>query len=263
MKYILGFLILLFVNSSFAGNPFWIQLDKKIIKSLVAINKDSIRSLEVYFLGKSQDKNMIELGFGWKVWAPSKSGGYISINSQFYYYNDSLVSFEITPNLPDEMYLRKRYLKWYRPFFEVSDENRIQPYSLNSNRLFQPLKEYDGKISRVDLNKLMYPSPNLTYSWTGGYSNSMQSSRIFFKEYSDTLDAEELEYLTYSINPLTRFYALEELMRRNKFVFEGEGRQSKWAERCFREVPKIKTLNGCIGSKEDSKSLVYYFSQLK
>src|SRR5690554_8186729 len=69
------------------------------------------------------DKNMIELGFGWKVWAPSKSGGYISINSQFYYYNDSLVSFEITPNLPDEMYLRNRYLKWYRPF--RSEERRV------------------------------------------------------------------------------------------------------------------------------------------
>ncbi len=95
MKLITSILFLSFTFILKAHNPVWVQLDKSIINGLVKIDKDSIHLIEKYFQSRKSDKDLTNLGFGWEIWSTSKSGGYISISSNFYYYKGSLISFEI------------------------------------------------------------------------------------------------------------------------------------------------------------------------
>lgn len=267
MKNILVIIIFLVANNLFAGNPVWTSMDKKMIKKLVKIDKDSIHHYESYFLGKNKEKVMLNLGFGWKVWAPTKPGGYITLSSEFYYFNDSLVSFKISPELPSEDHLRKKYIAWYDNYFHISVDNQIYPLLFNFERLSAPLDEYSGTLKSSEINRkvmaLMYPSPYLLYAWAGGYSNSMPHNRKMMMELSDSISFEELNYLTYSINPVTRFLAYEEMIRQNLVSMYGESDQNEWIRYCFLEIPTIETLNGCIGSTENTRQLVYYFSQMK
>lgn len=266
MKYLTSLLFFLFVHFSMAHNPFWSQLDKRLIRSLVKINKESTGEFEKYFKSSKEPKNMINLGFGWKVWAPSKSGGYISISSEFFYFNDSLVAFKINAELPDEKLLRKKYLKWYNGYFHLDQGSTLTPFFHNAKALFKPLPNIEDSLQFIELKQplssLMKPTPNLSYYWSGGYTGSISSNRKLFLENADSLSFAELKFMTYSINPITRFMAIEEIIRKNYIETACTRRDLEWYKRCFTEVPLIKTLNGCIGSTENSESLVYLFSRM-
>lgn len=250
-----------------AHNPYWTQLDKRIIKQLVRINKDSICLIEEYFGIPEHIKNKTNLGFGWTVWSPSKAGGYISISSDFYYFNDSLVAFQINAELPDEITLRDKYMKWYNHYFENQENNELKPYIFNMEVVYSPLKNMDENLRSIQLNNqlltVMKPTSSLYYYWSGGYSGSIASNRKLFLDYADSLSFKELKFMTYSKNPITRFMAIEEIIRKNYIETECTSDDLEWYSKCFKEVPKVFTLNGCIGSTESSETLVYMFSQYR
>ncbi len=267
MRYLVLIIFFLSVHSLSAHNPYWTQLDKRIIKQLVGINKDSTRLIEEYFGTPEHAKNMTNIGFGWTVWSPSKSGGYISIRSDFYYFNDSLVAFQINAELPDEVTLRNKYIKWYNYYFETNGNNELTPYFFNIESVYSPLKNIDYEIKSIQLKNqlitLMKPTSNLYYYWAGGYSGSIPSNRKLFMENAYSLSFVELKFMTYSKNPITRFMAIEEIIRKNYIETECTSKDLEWYEQCFKEVPLVKTLNGCLGSTESSENLVYMFSQMK
>ncbi len=267
MKYLAIILFCISTHFARAYNPFWTQLDRNLISHLVKIDKGSIQSFEKYFESSKRSKDLINLGFGWKVWSPAKSGGYISIGSDFFYFNDSLVSIEIHGELPDEKVLRKKYLKWYNDFFSLNENGDLTPFSFNIKSVSGPISNIADSLKFVELRKqvssLMRPSSSLYYYWAGGYSGSMPANRKLFLENSDSLSFTELNYMTYSINPITRFMAIEEIIRKNYIESECNQKDIEWYESCFKEVPYVKTLNGCMGSAESSKNLVYMFSQME
>lgn len=267
MRYIVLIIFFLSVHSLSAHNPYWIQLDKRIIKQLDGINKDSTCLIEEYFETSEHSKNKTNLGFGWTVWSPSRAGGYITISSDFYYFNDSLVAFQINPELPDEITLRDKYIKWYNHYFETNENNEPTPYFFNKESVYSPLKNIDENLKFIQLKNqlitLMKPTSNLYYYWAGGYSGSIPLNRKLFFEYADSLSFEELKFMTYSKNPITRFMAIEEIIRKNYIEAECTSKDLEWYEQCYKEIPKVKTLNGCLGSTESSEALVYMFSQMK
>lgn len=265
MKYLTCILFCISLHFAKAYNPFWTQLDRNIICHLVKIDKDSIQLFEKYFESSKRPKDMVNLGFGWKVWSPAKSGGYISIRSEFFYFNDSLVSFEINGKLPNEKGLRKKYLKWYKDFFSLNADGGLTPFSYNMKSVSEPISHIPDTLKSVELKKqlcsLMRPNSSLYYYWIGGYSGSMSANRELFLENSDSLSFTELNFMTYSINPITRFMAIEEIIRKNYIESECSQKDTEWYERCFKEVPHLKTLIGCSGSTESSDNLVYMYSQ--
>ena len=267
MKYTFLFVFFLSMHSLSANNPFWTQIDKKLIQQLVAIHKDSTHLLEDYFEKPEITKSKTNLGFGWTVWSTSRAGGYITISSNFYYYNDSLIAFQINPSLPDELPLRNKYIKWYNNYFETNQNNELTRYSFNIKSLCLPLKNSDDTLKSIHLKNelinLMIPTSNLYYYWVGGYEQSMPYNRKLFLENTNNISFEELKFMTYSINPITRFMAIEEIIRRNYIETKCTSKDLEWYELCFKEIPQVKTLNGCIGRTESSKSLVYFFSQMR
>jgi len=98
---------------SFGTNPFWVQLDKKIIQELNSVDKNNSNEVERYFINNRKSPQIKEnLGFGWKIWSPGVGGGYISVSGTFIYFNDSIVNYTLYSQLPDEKQLVGRYSEW-------------------------------------------------------------------------------------------------------------------------------------------------------
>jgi len=112
MKALLFLIFNLVVLFSYSQNPVWIKLDKKLINK-VADKCDSIDELEAYFSKKNKDEQKEYLGFNYWLKSTSLGAGYISIHCDFYYLNDSLVSYVLTPTIPLDI-KHQKYFKWYQ-----------------------------------------------------------------------------------------------------------------------------------------------------
>ncbi|MDX2359715.1 MAG: hypothetical protein QNK23_02835 [Crocinitomicaceae bacterium] len=243
----------------------WTNFDKRLIKNIVKIDKENPIEFEQFFIKKNCVMDTVNLGFGWKTWSPQIGGGYISLRGQFYYYNDSIVSYKISPELPSENELVNKYKHWYGDYFSYS-ENVILPLKSELEILSQPLTEYDGLIITDSLRPIfqeyMHPGSGSIYGVRGGYKNELLYNRKLFLSFSDSLENEELLLMMYSINPVSRFTAIEYYWRNIK-QFPQSDIIDAWIESCFLEVPKIKSMKGSVIRSEDSKSLVLGYSQTK
>jgi len=113
MRYLLISVMIILVSSkTFAYNPFWALTDKRLISAVIKLDKNNPKEIEQYF--KTQrihkcDTSKENLGFGWRMWTPGIGGGLISISARFFYFNDSLISYSLKPELHEEKGLQKRY----------------------------------------------------------------------------------------------------------------------------------------------------------
>ncbi|MBK6522687.1 MAG: hypothetical protein IPG08_10300 [Sphingobacteriaceae bacterium] len=124
-------LTLTFLVSSIKGhNPFWVHMDKVLIRKVTHLDKNNPKEIEAFFKSRSVENNPLhtteDLGFGWKIWTSSVGGGYVSIRVNFVYYNDSIVSYFLEPQLPEERSLKGRYKRWYTPFFLAKKMKYLQ-----------------------------------------------------------------------------------------------------------------------------------------
>jgi len=244
-----------------AYNPFWINADKKLITAITNLDKNNPKEIEQYF--KNQriqkcDSTKENLGFGWKVWSPGIGSGYIAISAIFYYYNDSIVSYSMTPQLPEEKGLFQRYKKWYKNYFEYSDSS-IQTFRFNESSILKPLKEYEGNINSISSEILNYMAPNsgTMYGYAGG--GIIQQNRTAFDKIKSYLTNEELVILLYSINPASRFTAIEYYWK-HKERFGKQESIDEWIEQNFKEIPTFKSTSGCFAVTEETRSYVYMHS---
>ena len=244
---------------TFAHNPFWTQQDKKLIEALTKIDKTNTSEIEQYFVSRlrlsSQKKE--NLGFGWTMWQTGIGGGYIAISAQFFYYNDSLISYSLTPQLPEEKGLQKRYKKWYGNYFSYIN-SEIQDYRFNSESILKPLKEYVGNVTAIREKLINYMSPNsgTTYGYSG--SLGILENRKAFLEIKDSMGNDELFLLMFSINPASRLTAIEYYLKR-KESFNNQEAIENWIELNFKEIRTIET-SGCFKDSVETKSLVYMLS---
>jgi hypothetical protein len=249
---------------SFAHNPFWTNTDKKLIAAVINLDKNNPKEIEHYFksqrIQKSDTAKEI-LGFGWRMWTPSIGGGYISISAKFFYYYDSLVSYSLTPRIPEEKGLKKRYKKWYGDYFAYSN-SEIQTYNFNEVAILKPLMEYTGTLKSIPEKVVNYMTPNsgTMYGYAGG--GEIMQNRKAFLEIKDSLTNDQVILLMYSINPASRLTAIDYYLK-NKERFSSQQQIDKWIGLIFSKTPTVKTMSGCITITETTETLFpkYYIDK--
>ncbi len=265
-KAIIAIIFLFLSIGAVAHNPFWVIKDKRLIKDVVELDKNNPKRIEEYFKIQKCDLTKKNLGFNWKVWSPSIGSGYISISATFIYHNDLIVSYSITPELPEEKGLIKKYRKWYNNFFEF-ESNRILPYHYNKNKINKPLKEYDRLLTRLEISpkieEYMTPYSGIEYGYyKGGYSNNILfENRRNFLNIEEHLTNEQVILIMYSINPASRLTAIEYYLK-NKSKFSVSNEIENWIKKNFKETPIIETRIGCTYSEFlSTKDLVEMYAK--
>jgi hypothetical protein len=259
-------IIILFCQTTFAYNPFWVHLDKKLINGIVKLDKNCPQSIEQYFIKQKCKTKKDNLGFGWTMWTTGIGGGYISISAKFYYYHDSIVSFTLIPALPTEQGLIEKYKKWYGSYFTY-DSNNILPYDFNENQILRPLAEYNGTLTphTIPCKILQYMSPKsgTEYAINGNYGAKIPENRKEFAEIKDSLSNDQIVLLMYSINPASRFMAIEYYFK-SREQFSDTTTINKWVEKNFTEIPKVEVLMSCTYSYLwDTKTLIEMYSKME
>jgi hypothetical protein len=269
MRQLISILTLFFVaQTAFAYNPFWVHIDKKLIKSVVQLDRKNPQAVEQYFrTQKIQrcDTAKENLGFGWSMWTPGIGGGYIGISATFFYYHDSIVSYTINPRMPDEKGLIKKYKTLYQDSFSF-ESDKILPFIYNSDNILRQLKEYNGILTpqTVPRKILEYMTPNsgTMYGYAGGYGGHLLQNRKAFIEIKDSLTNDQVIFLMYSINPASRLTAIEYYLK-YKNSFSNQQTLDEWIEINFKEIPTVQTLFGCIGQSYDTRALVQMYSSME
>lgn len=260
--------LLLVAQPAVACNPFWVHKDKKIIQSIVQLDTKKPEVVEHYFRTQKIhkcDTTKTNLGFGWKMWTPGIGGGYIGISATFYYYHDSIVSYTISPDMPEEKGLIKRYKTWYQERF-LFESDKIQPLSYQSEIIFKPLKEYTGSLTPQTVPRkiveYMTPGSGMMYGYSGGYGGGLLKNRKAFLEIQDSLTNDQVVLLMYSLNPASRFTAFEYYLKHID-SFSDQQILDELMEKNFMEVPTVQTLFGCIGQSYDTRALVNMYASMK
>lgn len=259
-QFILVTTLLLASLKTLAYNPFWIQKDKKLISTLTKINKNNSQDIEQYFKSQLNKTSLKKenLGFGWTMSRPGIGGGYIAISAEFFYYHDSLVCYSLTPELPEERGLKKRYKKWYGEYFYYSN-SEIQTFRFNIEAILRPLKEYTGNLTNISPKLLNYMSPNsgTTYGYAG--SMGILENRKAFFEIQDSLNYDNHFLLMFSINPASRLTAIEYYLKR-EFNIGDQKMLNSWIEQNYKEIPNVE-IGGCYSYLIETRSLVYMLSR--
>ena len=255
-------MLFLFIQRTSAYNTLWMRLDKKIITKTINIDRKNPKTVEQLFKRHDKEREKENLGFGWKIWQTGLSGGYISIKATFYYLHDSIMSYTITPQLPDEPELIEKYKKWYCDKFQYSS-TCILPFNYNEENILRPLTEYNGKLTvqtaPEKLLKYMSPKSGTMYGYAGGYGGHLLQNRKSFLQIKDSLSIEQVIFLMYSINPASRLTAIEYYFK-HKDSFSSLPFLNVWIEKNFTELPTVLTLFGCIGEQQSTRFLVQLYS---
>ena len=255
-------IIILFLAGvrAFAYNPFWIHKDKKLIFAIINLDKSNPKEIEAYFKNQriqKSDTTKEILGFGWSMWEPGIGSGYISVSAKFFYYHDSIVSYSITPKLPDEIVLQKRYKKWYGNYFKYTQAG-IQPININEVAILHPLKEYTGteKNIKPDLINYMTPNSGTMYGYSGG--GVIMHNRKAYLRIKNDLTSEQVVLLMYSLNPASRLTAIEFYLDHKEMFLEQQAIDN-WIEIVFSEKREIKTMSGCFEVAKTPETLFRKF----
>jgi len=268
MRQLITILIFFFlVKTAHAYNPFWVSIDKRLIKNIVNLDRNNPKAVEQYFRTQKIQKcdtSKDNLGFGWTMWTPGIGGGYIGISATFIYYHDSIVSYSLTPRMPDEKGLINKYKSWYQGGFTFQGDE-ILPFKYKSGHILLLLKEYNGELTTqtIDHKILEYMTPNsgIMYGYAGGSSGSLLQNRKAFLEIQDSLKTEQIVFLMYSINPASRLTAIEYYLK-YKEKFSNTKTIDEWIERNYSEISKVNTLFGCFLETWDTRTLVYMYSKM-
>jgi antitoxin component YwqK of YwqJK toxin-antitoxin module len=258
----------------------WEEKDKKIINSVLKLDRNNTREVEKLFLS-GVTVTADTLGFGWRQSQLCLNGGNININATFYYYKDSIISYTLQPWIFPNDYqanIRRKYMQWYYPYFTELDTIKyterngtkaqrivMHPFKYNEQGILQPLKEYNAvrnKQSALPEKILEYMSPETTiaYGWYGGLPPTIFTNRKAFNEIKDSLADDEIVALLYSINPASRLTAIEYCIKNNNPLI-AKRKIKKWISKVYKEVPRMQTASGCILYSEDSKTLVERYSK--
>lgn len=257
-------LFLLFLSLPvLAINPQWVKMDKKMIAEVNAITKATPAITERYFAKNVREGH--NLGFGWRSRELAVYGGYTSVYATFYYRNDSLVSYVIQPNLPNEPTLKKAYITWYAPSFRVNP-GRLNPFYFNKAVLSKPLpayqKLYTVQAASQAIINYMSPESGVVYGYAGGESPQILENRASFINIQNNLPLEQVILLMYASNPASRLTAIEYYLK-NKKLFSNQARIEQWIETVLQELPEVESLQGCIGGKYNARELVGMFTETK
>jgi hypothetical protein len=168
-------------TKSFGVNPFWVRLDKRMIREFNAVAKSDPKNVESYFINHLKFPPVKEnLGFGWKIWTAGVGGGYVSIGGTFIYLNDSIVCYTLRSRLPSERRLKEKYTEWLGESFQITEGN-LEPFVFNLIGVLMPLTQYDGPLRQEGIPSavLDYMSPlsGIMYGYRGGVNMGLLENR--------------------------------------------------------------------------------------
>jgi|LakMenEpi03Aug12_release.lakeMendotaPanAssembly.Ray.scaffolds.fasta_scaffold475127_2 hypothetical protein len=236
-----------------------------MIKQLARLDYTNPAEVAEYFSehrNGNGDKEIEDLGFGWKVWHTGIGGGYVGVMAEFYYFRDSIVAYEVVPRMPTEPELRARYTEWYATAFSFEGDV-LQPREYGMRSLEEPLPQYKGVFSTkpsVDsIRTYLSPACGTRYGFRGGYSNTLTANRACFRNIKDKVDDDMLLLMMYSINPATRLTAIEYYYYRTGHEFGANPEVDAWVRKVFSEVPRVSFAIGCIGETMDAEAAVALF----
>jgi antitoxin component YwqK of YwqJK toxin-antitoxin module len=251
----------------------WEEADRELIKKIVSINENKSKEVEKLF-SASMAFNKDSLGFGWAKSTLSLPGGYTAIKADFYYYNDSIVCYTLTPTLPEDEKLRTKFMQWYYPYFTKLDtieyttyrrrikQTRIlvHPFEFNKQGLLRPLKEYSSVQNRIQLSEdmLNYMSP-LPIGNEGDYPLYFSIKKGLDKIKDSSLTDDEIIALLYSINPSSRLTAIIYCVKRNNNLINRPEIKS-WIDKIYSEVPEMMITNYDYSFPENPREIVRLYT---
>jgi hypothetical protein len=104
----------------------------------------------------------------------------------------------------------------------------------------------------------MTPGSGTMYGYNGREPSLQFPNRRAFYEIMDSLTNDRIVFMMYSINPASRFTAIEYYLN-HKEHFNDTAGIDIWVERNFTELPEVKTKFGCIVELYDTRTLVEMF----
>jgi hypothetical protein len=268
MRAMIFLFFILVVDRSLAQvNKDWVNDDISLINNVKALDKQNLKEVEAFFVDKKYRNPRTNLGFGWSTFTlpVAKPGGYTSVYADLYYFHDCLTSYILTCHIPHDSLLWRQYMEMYWEVF-TPDSNAVFFYKYNEDALTQTVGEIvpsikSSAISR-DLVEYMLPSAGIVYGNRGGISNSLLQNRRHFNMLKLKLNYEQIVILMHSVNPASRFTAIE-YYQRHKKRFSPDAKIEAWIKKVYDEVPIIATMSGCSMGERSSRELVSNFSRLK
>jgi hypothetical protein len=106
----------------------------------------------------------------------------------------------------------------------------------------------------------MTPSSGTMYGYAGG--GVIMQNRKAFLQIKDSLTADQVVLLMYSINPASRLTAIEYYLQ-HEDLFSSRQVIDNWVGVVFKATPTIETMSGCFRVTETPQSLFpqYYLDR--
>jgi hypothetical protein len=235
-------------------NETWVEQDSLFLSELQqTLVNDEKNVLNIFQI--NSNKRRTNLGFGYKQIESSMGKGYVSIFYNLIIKNGRLISYQLTPEFPSNTRLTERYIKIYSNIFRINNDTIYNRY-YNLKKTELPLNKLKSDVSlNQNLQFLMTPFSGTMYGYSGGYGNVIFLNRSIFIKERERITPEVCQTLMTSINPSTRFMAIEHYLK-NKSEFDKTDRIDTWIEKVYMELPIIVTLDGCLGTQRYSRDLV-------
>ncbi len=118
-------------------------------------------------------------------------------------------------------------------------------------------------LQNVSDKILEYATPNsgTVYGFFSGYNGTILKNRKAFIEIRDNLTNDQVIFLMYSINPVSRLTAFEYYIKNRKSFIE-QASIEEWMEINLKEVPIVETSFGCIRESFDTRTLLQMYSSI-
>lgn len=235
----------------------WVSADSVFISSYMKALKMHPLNVEAY-LGPDK-KRKDNLGFGYSSIEGSMGRGYVTVFYQLIYFKDKLVSYKLSPQMPDDTRLTKRYKNFYASLYRFDAKDKAHPLYYNFREMAKPLTGYHLAPSSRALAYLMTPFSGIMFGYRGGESSSIIENRAAYNNVKERLRSEDYLMLLYSKNPATRLTAAEYYYQNPRRLAKYKREIESRIKSIYIELPEAKTISGCIISTENSKTLVNFY----
>jgi hypothetical protein len=240
----------------------WVKEDSVFISSYIKAFKANPLKIESYLQPVKKRRN--DLGFGYSSIEGSMGKGYVTVFYHLLYFQDKLVSYRLSPEMPRDSRLTQRYKRLYSALYRFDENNNAQDLYINFKEMAKPLDSFTRVPSTRALAYLMTPFSGVVYGFRGGEASTILENRAAFNFVKEKLTPEDYLMLLYSKNPATRLTAAEHYYRNPKKFEKYKTKIENRIETIYIKLPETQTMYGCILTTDDSKKLVnFYVKEVK
>ena len=262
-KLIILLLIVSFGQLGLGLNLISIQRDKVFIEKFIDTYQKGDPDDISKFFNPPGKYDTTTLGLGYYLVDQQKSSANVSIKAKFIYQNDSLVGCRILPTMPKDVNLQTKYKNWYAPIFTFKDSTQILPLYSNYESWIAPFPQYQGPLNIMEQSKPFQDYISTESGDVFGYFNGwygLHRNRALFEGLLPTIEAEEIEMLMYSKNPITRLQAFYYfLTHENEFSSSRKNVIAAWMKKVVNDPSHIYSAEGDVIDKEPAEERLMYY----